>query len=381
MAEHELARKEPTGLEAATAFGAPVFHAYAAITAVIRQHLGILAAASFAKPTLTGQAIVWTTELEGPIRVWSALSPAESEALDPVRRELGVSLTNLVETLGQGGINTKSGNQSHLLQAALVVPGLDHLYLVGDRPVVTFWGFHRPGEPGLNPFRANALVPPIHSPPLLPRQRRRTWPWCLAAVLALLLAAGIGLRVYSPPPEPVIEPPKPAAPTPISPPPLPPPVTHVPTSPQSEPLPPQPLPTPPAPSPTPSPAPSPAKSADLLRMPQNGDLSGLQGCWQTEHYSYGGGSSGFSTYCFDAQGHGHLTHKEQDVSCEAAAEIALRRDGSMYLADHNAVCSDGTPWYRDNLLCQAGADGVAHCTGHGSSPVGATQWSTTLHRR
>lgn len=383
-------------MEAVTAFNRPVFASHAEVTALVRYHLGVSAAALFATPRHVDGQIVWTTDIDGPIRGWMALTPAERARIDPVRRELGASLAALAGRLRQGGINTRMGNQAHLLEAALVIPGVAHLHAVGDRPVLAFWGFRPPGAPGLDPLGAELPAPPepVVAPPAV---RRRRWPWLLA-VLALLLVllstAAVWRQLAVVPPVPAPEPvPKPEVKpviAPVEPAPAPParPVLDVvpPEPVKPEPIQPPPAPVEPPPLPKlpdlPSVPAAPQQDAGLMHMPQNGDLSNLSGCWQTDRYSYGTrASKGYSVYCFDAQGRGHLTHTEQAYHCEAPANIEMRADGSMYLADRNSTCSDGGTWYQDRLLCSGDSDGVAHCRGESSHPGGIVHWSTTLRRR
>ncbi|MBS0562900.1 MAG: hypothetical protein JSR21_22840, partial [Proteobacteria bacterium] len=180
-AERELARAPAAGLEAATAFNAPVFESHAALTAALRQHLGAEAADAFARPVRSGADIAWTTAVPGPARAWTALSPAERAALEARRRGLGESLAGLADRLRRSGANTPLGNLSHLLEAAMTVPGPEHLWQVGDRLVLTFWGFRAPGRGGFWPLGPE---PPVLPPP--PAPPRRLWPWLLGLLLLLL---------------------------------------------------------------------------------------------------------------------------------------------------------------------------------------------------
>jgi hypothetical protein len=392
LADQELARGPIGGWEAVTAFNVPVFQSHADITAAVRQYLGIPAASLFAKPVVIGGEIAWTTDLPGPARRWSDLTAAERERFEPLRRDLGIRLTGLIDTLRRGGVNTKLGNLSHLLDAALVVPGSEHLRIVGDQPVLTFWGFRRPGESGLAPLAAEP--PPVKLPPPAPVPRRRLWPWLLALLALLLLLAGALWWWLTPPALIPVPPPPPPAPIvqPPPPPPEPPPAPIVqPPPPPPEPPPKPPTPPPPEPPPAPVPKPpepppprEPAKPDNVLRMPRAGDLSSLQGCWITDRYNYSNSHAlGVSTYCFDANGQGSLVHTEAGVTCKAPARIEIRPDGGMYLADRNSTCSDGTAWQQDRLLCRSTTPGgVAQCSGQTNAADGRVlRWTTTLHRR
>jgi len=131
------------------------------------------------------------------------------------------------------------------------------------------------------------------------------------------------------------------------------------------------------------PPPPASERGTVMRIPPNADMKSLQGCWETNPYrSAPGAPSGRSTYCFDANGRGQLTHVEAGVTCQAPAHIEFRPDGSMYLVDSNATCEDGSAWHQDRLRCRPGTDGVAMCGGEGDYSPGQTRrWATTLHRR
>jgi hypothetical protein len=135
--------------------------------------------------------------------------------------------------------------------------------------------------------------------------------------------------------------------------------------------------------PKPKPKPTPAPRDNVLRMPVDGDLSKLEGCWRTDNYSYGpAGSSESSTYCFDGRGHGHMVHEGGGAPCDAPADIELQASGAMYLADRDSVCRDGTTWHQDRLSCKGAPGGIALCQGQANGAGGALlHWSTTLRRR
>jgi hypothetical protein len=117
-------------------------------------------------------------------------------------------------------------------------------------------------------------------------------------------------------------------------------------------------------------------------MPVNGDLSRLRGCWRTDRYSYDNApSQEVSTYCFDTNGHGTLVHEGGGTTCRAPADIEMRPDGAMYLADRDTRCSDGSIWHQDRLLCTGTQGGVAQCEGQANLVGGnRVHWVTTLHR-
>nr|WP_294509948.1 hypothetical protein [uncultured Rhodopila sp.] len=393
MTEQELARGKLSSLEAVTAFNAPVFQSYADITAAVRHHLGAAAASLFARPEVQGDEIAWTTDLTGPSRRWADLSPAERATMEPLRREAGESLAGLIATLRRSGTNTRSGSLSHLLETAMVIPGVEHLRLVGQQLVLTFWGFRQPGDVGLYPLGAEPLPLP---PPPQPVARRRIWPWLLG-LLALLLLGTAGWWWFTlpppvvpvPKPEPVVEepkPPPPPAPTPPPPPPEPKP---------PEPPPPEPPPPPPAPKPSeppppaPPPPPPPAPHADLpkQRWDQH-DLSVLQGCWslgrEVKVQSYNAfnvpgevGVARAGRLCLDQAGHGQEStvtdFPSGRVRCEAPVTATFGASGQLEINRPAVGCNRAqTTWLHAHLSCVRRDDSLAACTEtgeHGSSPI------------
>lgn len=384
MTEREIARGELGGLEAVTAFNAPVFQSHAEITATVRQCLGVDAAALFAKPVVLGGEVAWTTDLAGQIRGWDELSPAERDALDPMRRELGGSLTELVDSLRRRGVNTRSGNMSHLLETALVVPGARDLHMVGDRPVLTFWGFRRAGERGLDPLGTEPLIRLPPPPPPVVR-RGPIWPWLLlAGLLALLLAGGGWWWIFShpvappvPKPDVVVEPPKPPAPAPA---PLPPP----PAPPKPEPKPPDPPPPDPLPPPEPKPAPvvnpsPPPPHADLPKQRwEQRDLAVLEGCWilgkefsvQSYNMFNVPGESGVTRaarLCLNQSGQGHEAAVSDfpsgRVRCDAPVTAGFGSGGDLTIERHQVTCNPPRMnWVGAHLSCVRRDDSIAICT-------------------
>ncbi|MGO8869611.1 MAG: hypothetical protein ACLQME_24255 [Alphaproteobacteria bacterium] len=175
------------GLEAFEVFNRPVFESHEQIADVLERRLGPQHAAVFARPELADGRIGWWTDLPGRARRWSELGTAERARLEPTRLQLGEEIARLTADLSRAGINTPRGNLSQILHAALEVPGIEHLYVVDDQPVLTFWGFRGAGGDGVNglaPLPEAALAAA-----LAPAARRRLWPWLLLAALLLALLA------------------------------------------------------------------------------------------------------------------------------------------------------------------------------------------------
>lgn len=383
MSERELARGPLTGLEAVTAFNAPVFQSHAEITATVRQYLGADTATLFATPAITGEEIAWTTDLPGRVRGWGDLSQTERDTLDPMRRQLGETLSDLVGTLRRRGTNTRLGNMSHLIETALVVPGVEHLHLVGDRPVLSFWGFRHIGDRGLDPLGTQRLIepPPPAPPPPVVRPRRRWLWWLLLALLAALIGAGLwwwmASRVVPPPP-----PPPPAPPPVIEPPKPPPVVVPPPQPPPPEPPKPEPPKPPPPPSPPPMPPPKPAPPVDLPKQAwEQRDLSALEGCWVlgreyrvTAYDMFNRpseqGVTRAARMCLDRAGHGTEASKSDfpsgRVSCEAPVMAGFGDRGTLSIQRPTVMCSPPRMrWTGGYMSCVRRDDSMALCTERG----------------
>jgi hypothetical protein len=397
VTDRELARGGLAGLEAVTAFNAPVFESHIAITATIRQALGTDAARTFARPVFEGDTIAWFTDAPGPIRAWADLSPAERDAREPLRRQLGESLDGLTDTLRRQGANTQQGNLSHLIETARVVPGPEHLFLVGDCPVLTYWGFRRVSDLGLDPFGTEQLTfPPA---PLPPSSQR--WPWLvLLAALALLGGGTWWWFSRVPPATPIVAPPHPPPPAPELPKPLsePPKVEPAkPDTPKPEPPKPEPLPEPPKPEtpkaelPAPPPAPPPplpappvqsTPPADLPKQRwDQGDLSALDGCWSLGRaYSVMSydmlnrplerGTTRAARLCLDKAGHGQESSVSDfpsgQVNCTARVTANFDVPGHLSIHRPSVMCSPPRMhWVGAQLSCVRESDTVALCTESG----------------
>jgi hypothetical protein len=77
-----------------------------------------------------------------------------------------------------------AGDLAGSLRQALSYPGDDTVYVIGDQPVLTFWGYRPPAA-------AVPPPPPVAEPvPAGPRAPR--WPWLAGSLLALGLLAFVG---------------------------------------------------------------------------------------------------------------------------------------------------------------------------------------------
>ncbi|MGO8869609.1 MAG: hypothetical protein ACLQME_24245 [Alphaproteobacteria bacterium] len=386
------------GLEALVVFDRPVYESYEQIAGVVAQRLGPQHAAVFARPELADGQIRWWAEVAGPARRWSELNAADRARLEPTRLQLGEEIARLTADLSRAGINTPKGNLSQILHAALEVPGIEHLYVVDDQPVLTFWGFRGAGGDGVNglaPLPEAALAGA-----LAPAARWWLWPWLLLAALLLALLAAflawwlllrkpavapvpalppVASRVETPLPR---EPSLPPTTTPPQeetiPPPQPPPETNA-LVPQRETVPgplPVPKPVPPPAEPPPkvaeaSPQPAPAAPGDRLTLPPdfNKDLRFLEGLWRSRTGLFWGNRWHKLPiemfYRLGADGSGELLVRRPDGTYCKAPAFARGGDANVlsFETAGRPLCPDGSTMNSLVVQCMRLPDGAASCSG------------------
>jgi hypothetical protein len=175
------------------------------LDALIRRYLPPVTASLLAQPmpAADGRHIEWYSDLAGqPL----ALSSLPKDARDRIRILLNDRLASILE-LAERLVRADSANKAvaDVLRQAVSFPGEETVYVVGDQPVIAFWG-HRPNvppEPPLPPApppppepAAAAPAPAIAAVATEKRSRWRRWLlWLLLALLLALLAAWL-LRSY-----------------------------------------------------------------------------------------------------------------------------------------------------------------------------------------
>ena len=151
---------------------------------LIRRHLPGVVASVFTLPVpcADGKTVDWYSDLPGqPTRLASlpaarraAMKAKLEERLDALRR-----LADALPTRVKG-----SESIAALLRAAIRYPDDSHIYVIGDEPVLTLWGFVLVEEPrrggSTGPVLASASAP---EPPV---RRRDRWGWAVALVLILV---------------------------------------------------------------------------------------------------------------------------------------------------------------------------------------------------
>jgi hypothetical protein len=206
------------------AFGKPAWQSHVQLRAMLRQRLGDRYANYFAVPTFDPDAgvIRWTVPAAGTVRGWHAL-PANEQALRALDMEdiRGRLMMFASELRGRGDSqNGSAAAFTSLLEQAMKVPSDGQfLFIVGEQPVIAFWGFENPAGGAIDPLHAQqtpatAALPAVPVLPPVPAvspepalsstpglasvaaaapiaaavmKRRRTWWWLLLALLLLLL--------------------------------------------------------------------------------------------------------------------------------------------------------------------------------------------------
>jgi len=207
--------------------GDPVWRAAGQLRAAIaarlsREHADLLAVPE-AEPS--GRSIDWYAPFDGDVKRLGELGEAERRAiLDRVHRLHG-EIAGLATEMEAVDRSSAERNFARLLRHALTAPGEETLYVVGGRPVMTFWGFTAdaalPGVflPSLPPAVAPhvAAAPPLGRPEAVMASapavaavaapRTVWWQWLLLGVVLLLILALLAwlVRPYLPRLEPYIE--------------------------------------------------------------------------------------------------------------------------------------------------------------------------------
>lgn len=211
LAESSVDRYRPLG-----AFGKPAYQSHVQLRAALLARLGKPFANYFARPTfdVEKRSLRWNAEVPGDSRRWDSLDDERRAALEPELRRIRDGLRGYVAELRASAGGQRSGGQAlaSLLEQAMTIPDDSHLHVIGDQPVLSFWGFERQPEPAAGAVQpaaaatgAAAATAAIAADPVLPTTpapadsptrddtggRRRFaagwWPWLLLLLLLLLL--------------------------------------------------------------------------------------------------------------------------------------------------------------------------------------------------
>lgn len=364
----------------------------------------------FAQPVFDAQreTIDWYTEEQGAVRLFAALSPSEQDNLRAKVGTLGTTLLAHARTLQAESGSPQRELGGHLLELALRYPDDAHLYLVGEQPVITCWGFG-PSTAGAQPQDISRLTdipsgnvtPPNSVVPLPgtksdPASRRSGlgWLWVLPLLFLLLL---IGFLVTSwcgrPPLLPVpgvtLRGPDLFCPSEAA---------NLSQERQRE------LelislldslrakanlctkaPEFAAATPTRSPVPEPEKEALVIpeTAAENGDLSFLDGVWECNT-----GLSETATnapitvlYTFNGKGKGYVAINSPTKGlCRGEATARIDAGGKLTIETGGRIaCPSGNPFSGQSVQCQ-NSNGQAKCTGRNLSATGG-EWNAVFLRR
>lgn len=149
--------KNPLGLRALGSGGRTVMASYDQIARTLRQQLGEDHAALFTEPSQRPGTIDWFANIDTADRSPVRLNDAESG-----RRERGrARLEALVRDIESKTVALQRSDRQDerilgdMLAFALNIPDETAVFLVGEHPVLTFWGHVRDlGQPATNPLHA-----------------------------------------------------------------------------------------------------------------------------------------------------------------------------------------------------------------------------------
>ncbi len=173
------------------AVGHPVYLAASQLRAALARRLGPDLADTFAIPQRNedGDTLDWYAPRPGPVVPWSAASPEERTSIHGQLLEMRARIDELARTM-QADTDPERQVFGRLLAHVLSFPDEEHVYLVGGRPVISFWGFVRDRDAvGSDPLvdLSRLAAPPTPSAEDAVPTGRRGLPWWLW-VPALLLA-------------------------------------------------------------------------------------------------------------------------------------------------------------------------------------------------
>lgn len=95
----------------------------------------------FARPkdVPSEKSIDWYSDLNGTVKNFDSLSDEQANEVLAKIREIGNSLNEYSEKLSNSG----ERSSADLVKSALKIPDRNYIYLVGNHPVITCWGFSK----------------------------------------------------------------------------------------------------------------------------------------------------------------------------------------------------------------------------------------------
>ncbi|MCA8934096.1 MAG: hypothetical protein KDA49_16590, partial [Rhodospirillaceae bacterium] len=141
MAGQRIATTTQAGLHSVGTAGQPVNMAYEQIVRYLTQSLGADHANLLAEPNYnpTRGTVDWYTPLDGSVRRLADLPEDERPQVEGRLAELRDAIAGAATRLGA---SDHGGDRmlGKMIGLSLEIPGEDHIYIVGDQPVLTCWG-------------------------------------------------------------------------------------------------------------------------------------------------------------------------------------------------------------------------------------------------
>ncbi|MGE4553656.1 MAG: hypothetical protein AB7D57_11120 [Desulfovibrionaceae bacterium] len=369
-----------------------VSECHSQLTEQLRSHFGEPYVLLFAEPIPddSREAVDWYSPVQGRTRSLSSLDPEQQNA---VRAHIGALAADILAhaaQLMQSGIPQRmlAGN---ILKRALQYPDDSFLFVVGEQPVVTGWGFG-PKTVGampqdlsrLAPLRVPTTLPPaavpsavepevLPQPPIVPVRGWRLWPWLLPlllllALLALLFVGWPGMApLFSLPglsfgldaaPDVALrteQDREQALRTEID-------DLHRQLE-QYQ-----------------STCVEPSQGLTLPETPGK-DMSFLEGVWRCDTGLYDDGHNEVAMeYAFDVQGKGEVRVESDGGTCTSPAWGIMQEDGTLVIdTEEVIVCPNGHRFSGQEVRCVRHGERT-ECTGRNKSKAGST-WQGKFHRK
>jgi hypothetical protein len=132
--------------------GQPAYRSALQLREAIRLKIGREAANCLAipQPSESGDRIDWYAPLEGDVVPWSAATEVERASALIRLEHLHEQLLSTADSMREDAQNREKQLFARLLKMTRNFPDDGHVYLVNDKPVVTFWGFT--DQTGINEY-------------------------------------------------------------------------------------------------------------------------------------------------------------------------------------------------------------------------------------
>lgn len=205
MAGSLLISGNPQHYKAIGEGGQPVYSVAFQLREAIRIKAGADVADCLAipQPNQHGSVIDWYAPNLGDVVPWSAATVQERELalaeLDAAQGKLEAAAQAMRDSFGGNSQTDREKNTAlRLITKAFYFPDPSFIFLVGGRPVITFWGFNTlgaslPADP-FSGLRSAISAAPIQAASV----SRRAWWWWLLLLLLLLLLLFALLRSCAP---------------------------------------------------------------------------------------------------------------------------------------------------------------------------------------